>query len=289
MSGARRWSAQGARAAALTALLTAAAACMPLDTAEVERAPPTPTPRPTPTWTPIPLATATPRPTPTSTAAPAAAPAPPPTQAAEPAPTAAPAPGETPAALPTASPEELRRYTVSELRARLPAPDDLSERLGLPVAQGAADGVTASTFGLQGQFLDPLVIRRPLPLLLALVFVGQSTSSVERLVADDLLAAPQQFLQTVAGGLVEGFQDAARAAEVQELETRDPGDVGQRAAAARTRVASGSDVFEARLLVAEQDAVLTLVLQIARVDEAVDLLDDTALAAEILGSSVARG
>ena len=249
-----------------------------------------PTPTPSPTWTPIPLATATPRPTPTPTQAPTAvavatpvATAPPTAQAgAEATPTPPP---------PTASPDELARYTREELQARLPAPAALSDRLGLPVLPGSDEDITAANFGLRDQFLDPLIIRRLDPFLFALLFVGQSASNVERLLADDLLSAPGPFLETVASGLVEGFQTSDRPADVVALVVQAPPPVGERAAAARTRVVSGTDAFEARLLVTEQDDILVLILQIARVDQetTAELLDDVSLAAAVLGSEIPRG
>lgn len=275
--------------AAVIALALAAATCGP---SRVAAPPATPTPSPSPTWTPIPFATATPQPTPTPT------PTAPPTvvAAATPGPTPPPTPadpsqaGPTPPP-PTASPQELARYTVEELQARLPEPAALAERLGLPVLRGAAEDITAANFGLQGLFLDPLLVRRAKPFLFALVFVGQTASNVEQLLADDLLTAPGPFLETVASGLVEGFQTSERPAAVTALVVQAPPAIGQRAAAARTRVVSGTDAFESRLLVAEQDDVLVLILQIARADQGttVDLLDDLALAAMILSSDVPRG
>ena len=273
--------------AAVIALALAAATC---GTPRVVAPAATPTPSPSPTWTPIPLATATPRPTPTPTRAPTvivvatpiATPSPPPADAAEASPSPPP---------PTASPEELARYSAEELQARLPDPADLAEQLSLPVLRGSDEDITAANFGLQGQFLDPLLVRRQDPFLFALLFVGQSASTVERLLADDLLNAPAPFLETVAGGLVEGFQTSDRPATIVALEVQEPPPVGARAAAASTRVVSGTDAFEARLLVTEQDDLLVLILQIARADQGttVELLDDVALAAAVLSSDIPRG
>lgn len=271
--------------AAVVALALAAATCVaPRAVAPVA----TPTPSPSPTWTPIPLATATPRPTPTPTQAPTvvvvATPlaTPPPTPAAEPEPSPAP---------PTASPDELARYSAEELQARLPNPAELAQRLGLAVSLGSEAGITAADFGLQSQFLDPLQISRQDPFLFALLFLGQSASNVEQLLADDLLGKPGPFLETVAGGLVEGFQTSARPASVVALVVQEPPPVGERSAAARTRVVSGADAFESRLLIAEQQDILVLILQIARADEGTtaELLDDIGLAAAILGSDIPRG
>ena len=273
--------------AAAVALALAATTCAsPRDVAPAA----TPTPSPSPTWTPIPFATATPRPTPTPTQAPTAVAVATPVATASPTP-ADPSEAESTAPPPTASPEELARYTREELQARLPEPAALAERLGLPVSLGSDEDITAADFGLQGQFLDPLLIRRPDPFLFALLFVGQSASEMERLLADDLLNAPGPFLETVAGGLVEGFQTSDRPADVVALVVQAPPPVGERAAAARTRVVSGTDAFEARLLIAEQDDILVLILQIARADEDadVDLLDDVDLAATTFGSDIPRG
>ncbi len=192
---------------------------------------------------------------------------------------------------PTASPEELARYTLEELQARLPDPAVLSERLGLAVVRGADEDITARNFGLQDQFLDPLLIRRTEPFLFALLFVGQSASSVERLVADEWLNDPGPFLETVASGLVQGFQTSDRPAELAALVVQATPPVGDRAAAARTRVVSGTDAFESRLLIAEQADILVLILQIARVDEdsTAALLDDLALASAVLTSEIPRG
>ena len=250
----------------------------------------TPTPSPSPTWTPIPFATATPRPTPTPTLTPthtptvAAVATPPSTAIVETEASPTPPP-------PTASPEELARYSTEELQARLPDPAILSERLGLPVIAGADEGITAATYGLQGQFLDPLLIRRLDPFLVALLFVGQTASSAEQFLADNLLDAPGPFLETVASGLAEGFQSEDRPAAVVALVVQEPPPVGERSAAARTRVVSGTDAFEARLLVAEQDDILVLILQLARVDQesTAGLLDDIALASAVLGSEIPRG
>lgn len=216
------------------------------------------------------------------TAPPVATAPPPPVSESQPSPTPPP---------PTASPEELARYTLEELQARVPDPAALAERLGLVVVRGADEDITARNFGLQNQFLDPLLIRRTEPFLFALLFVGQSASSVERLVADEWLNDPGPFLETVAGGLVQGFQTSDRPAELVALVVQAPPPVGERAAAAHTRVVSGTDAFESRLLIAEQADILVLILQIARVDEdsTAALLDDVALASAVLTSEIPRG
>lgn len=250
----------------------------------------TPTPPPSPTWTPIPFATATPRPTPTPTQAPTIIAVAPPVETPASPPADAPEAGPTPPP-PTASPEELARYTTEELQAHLPDPTILTDRLGIPVVRGADEDITAANFGLQGQFLDPLVIRRLDPFLFALLFVGQTASSAEQFLADNLLDAPGPFLETVASGLVEGFQTSERPADVVVLVVQAPPPVGERSAAARTRVVSGTDAFEARLLITEQADILVLILQIARVDQGTtaELLDDIALASAVLTSEIPRG
>lgn len=274
-------------AVAFIALALAAATC---GAPRVVAPTPTPSPSPNPTWTPIPFATATPRPTPTPTQAPTVLAQGTPVATAAPTTDATAEASPTPRP-PTASPEELARYSPEELQARLPDPTALSERLGLPVLRGADEDVTAANFGLQDQFLDPLLIRRLDPFLFALLFVGQSASNVEQLLADDLLNAPGKFLETVASGLVEGFQTSRRPADVVALVLQAPPPVGERAAAARTRVVSGTDAFEARLLITEQADILVLILQIARVDQetAAELLDDVSLAAAVLTSEIPRG
>lgn len=192
---------------------------------------------------------------------------------------------------PTASPEELARYTLEELQARLPDPAALSERLGLAVLRGADEDITAANFGLQDQFLDPLLIRRLDPFLFALLFVGQTVSGAEQFLADNLLEAPGPFLETVASGLVEGFQTSERPADVAALVVQAPPPIGERSAAARTRVVSGTDAFEARLLITEQEDILVLILQMARVDQGTtaELLDDIFLASAVLTSEIPRG
>ena len=274
-------------AAAFVALALAAATC---GAPRVVAPAATPTPPPVPTWTPIPFATATPRPTPTPTEAPTVVAPVTPVATAAPTTDAASEASPTPRP-PTASPEELARYSLEELQARLPDPTALSQRLGLPVLRGADEDITAANFGLQDQFLDPLLIRRLDPFLFALLFVGQSASNVEQLLADDLLNAPGPFLETVASGLVDGFQTSQRPADVVALVVQAPPPVGERAAAARTRVVSGTDAFEARLLITEQEDILVLILQIARVDQetTAELLDDASLAAAVLTSEIPRG
>lgn len=273
--------------ATVIALALAAATC---GTPRVAAPTSTPTPSPSPTWTPIPVATATPQPTPTPTEAPTAVAVAPPVATASP--TAVAGAEASPTSPPvTASPEELARYSAEELQARLPDPDLLAERLGVPVFRGTDEEITAANFGLQGQFLDPLLIRRPDPFLFALLFVGQTASSAEQFLADNLLDAPGPFLETVASGLVEGFQTSERPADVDALVVQAPPPVGERSAAASTRVVSGTDAFEARLLVTEQEDILVLILQIARVDQdsAAELLDEIALASAVLDSEIPRG
>lgn len=276
-----------AAGAAAIALALTAVSC---DSTRVVVPAATPTPSPSPTWTPIPFATATPWPTPTPTQAPTVEAAATQVAITPPAPAVESGASPTPPP-PTASPEELARYSTEELGARLPGPTALSDRLGLPVLSGADEDITAANFGLQGQFLDPLLVRRLDPFLFALLFVGQSASNVEQLLADDLLDAPGPFLETVASGLVEGFQTSERPADVVALVVQAPPPVGERSAAASTRVVSGTDAFEARLLITEQEDIVVLILQIARVDQGTtaDLLDDISLASAVLASEIPRG
>ena len=245
----------------------------------------------TPTWTPIPLATTTPNeavpispsPDPIRTNAPV-------TETRSEMPSGVPtknlsATPET-SSLPT---EDLFRYSELELLARLPDLTSLAENLGMPVSRGQDGDHTSLDFGLEGLFLDPIVIRKPEPFLLGLAFVGQATSSRQQLLANDLIERPDEYLQTIAGGLVKGFQKSTQAADILELITIEAPVKEFQTAAARTRVSSGSDVYVASLLVAEHEKVLALILQIARVEKVDDLLDDVALARSILLTEVPRG
>lgn len=197
-------------------------------------------------------------------------------------------PSTTPDAL-TPATDELFRYTELELLARLPNLEALAQQLGMPVSRGQDTDQTSLAFGLEDLFLDPIVIRRREPFLLALAFVGQATSSKQQLLANDLIERPEEYLQTIAGGLVKAFQKSTRAADVLELTRIETPVEGIQTAAARTRVSSGSDIYVARLLVTEHEKVLALILQIARVEKIDGLLDDVALARSIMLAEVPRG
>ena len=270
--------------------LGASAACAPLDTESAAPRPPTPTAIPTPTWTPIPIATATPTPVPVSVAA---APAPPtrPT-AAVPAATPAdsvptPAATETPADTPT--PSGPARFTSDELAARLPPDELIASTPSITVARPGEAEVTAESLGFADQFLDPLVVRRGDPALLALVLVGQAFDDIEIGVVDALFESPTEFLATLAEGLVAGFEASARQAEVLELGVLDAPPIGERSASARTRVASGSDVLEAQIWLSERGGVVGIVIQIARIDDLAALLDADTLLRHIVETDIPRG
>ena len=119
--------------------------------------------------------------------------------------------------------------------------------------------------------------------------MGQATSSQQQLLANNLIKRPDEYLQTIAGGLVKGFQKSTQSADILELITIEAPVNEFQTAAARARVSSGSDVYVASLLVAEHEKVLALILQIARVEKVEDLLDDVALARSILLTEVPRG
>ena len=244
-----------------------------------------------PTWTPIPIATATPiKAIPISPS-----PNPIPTNA-----HVTETRSETPSGVPTKNlsttpetsslpTEDLFRYSKLELLARLPDLTSLAENLGMPVSRGQDGDHTSLDFGLEDLFLDPIVIRKPEPFLLGLAFVGQATSSREQLLANDLIERPDEYLQTIASGLVKGFQKSTQSADILELITIEAPVNEFQTAAARARVSSGSDVYVASLLVAEHEKVLALILQIARVEKVDDLLDAVELARSILLTEVPRG
>ena len=159
----------------------------------------------------------------------------------------------------------------------------------MPVSRGQDGDHTSLDFGLEDLFLDPIVIRKPEPFLLGLAFVGQATSSRQQLLANDLIERPDEYLQTIASGLVKGFQKSTQSADILELITIEAPVNEFQTAAARARVSSGSDVYVASLLVAEHEKVLALILQIARVEKVDDLLDAVELARSILLTEVPRG
>lgn len=246
----------------------------------------TATPEPTPTWTPIPFATATPTPESpvlTRSSAPDA---------------------KTPIAMPTledtASPAEspivsaptptgLVPITDDELLVRLLGSLELPDDPLFTVSRPGQDEFTADVVGLAGQFLDPLVVRRSDPFLLALVLVGRAGDSLDLQVVTTIIESPDKYLGSFALGLVESFQAADRAAEVTELELLPSPWVGYSSSAARTQVASGADVFEARLAVAVRDGVAGLVIQLARLDGVADFLDAAPILGHIVDKSLVQG
>ncbi|MCY4111512.1 MAG: hypothetical protein OXF96_06185 [Chloroflexi bacterium] len=277
------------RAVAVIAILGAMlGACdLPGVPATTARPPATVTPDPTPTWTPIPFATATPTPTPSVTATPSPAPAPPVTPGATSTPEASPDAAASPTIPPT--PTGPVPPTDAELLALLPGPGDLPDDPALTVLQPGAGEITADVVGLADQFLDPLVVRRGEPFLLALVLVGRAVEPVDARVLEGIIERPDTFLESLALGLVAGLQAAARTAEVTELESLPPPGIGAASGAARTRVASGGDIYEARLAVAVRDGVAGMVIQIARIDDTAELLDAVSILRRVVETDLVRG
>lgn len=255
--------------------------------ATTARPPATVTPDPTPTWTPIPFATATPTPTPSVTATPSPAPAPPVTPGATSTPEASPDAAASPTIPPT--PTGPVPPTDAELLALLPGPGDLPDDPALTVFQPGDGEITADAVGLADQFLDPLVVRRGEPFLLALVLAGRAVEPVDVQVVNGIIERPDTFLESLALGLVEGLQAAARAAEVTELEPLPSPGIGAASGAARTRVASGGDIYEARLAVAVRDGVAGMVIQIARIDDTAELLDAVSILRRVVETDLVRG
>ena len=271
-------------------LLVAVAGCdAPWAEPSVALRTPRPTPSPTPTWTPIPVATATPSPTPSATPEPLREATPPPPEFPTPAPESG--PGLTPTGTPTVGPAPTGppRFSDEELLARLPTADAFADDPTITLQAPGEGALRATDLGLASQFLDPLTVRRGDPFLLAFVLTGQAVDQTEILVIDEMIQQPGELLSNIAGGLVEGLQASARTAKIVEFEVLDPPRVGARSAAARTRVASGADIFEARVAIAERDGVVGLVLQIARLDAVVDLLDAEALLRTIVEAEIPRG
>lgn len=278
------------RAVAVMAILGAMlGACdLPGVPATTARPPATVTPGPTPTWTPIPFATATPTPTPSVTVTPLSASdvAPPTTPAASPTVEPSPAPA---AATNSPTPTGPVPPTDAELMALLPGRGDLPEDPALRVFQPGDGEITADAVGLADQFLDPLVVRRGEPFLLALVLVGRAVETVDLQFVTEIIERPDKFLESLALGLVQGLQAAARAAEVTELEPLPSPGIGTASGTARTRVASGGDIYEARVAVAHRDGVAGVVMQIARIDDAAELLDAVGILRRVVETDLVRG
>ena len=277
------------RAVAVTVVLGAfLGACnFPGVAGTTARPPATATPDPTPTWTPIPFATATPTPTPSVTVTPSPAPAPPVTPDATSTPEVSPDAAASPTIPPT--PTGPVPPTDSELLALLPGPADLPDDPALTVLQPGAGDITADSVGLADQFLDPLVVRRGEPFLLALVLVGRAVETVDAQVVTDIIERPDTFLESLARGLVEGLQSVARAADVTELELLPSPGIGTASGAARTRVASGGDIYEARLTAAVRDGVAGIVIQIAQIDDAAEPLDAIRILRRVVETDLVRG
>jgi hypothetical protein len=179
--------------------------------------------------------------------------------------------------------------TDDELLARLLGAVELPDDPAFAVSRPGQDEFTADVVGLAGQFLDPLVVRRSEPFLLALVLVGRAGDSPGLQVVAAIIESPDEYLRSFASILVEGFQAADRAPEVTELELLPSPKVGYSSSAARTQVVSDVDVFEARLAVAVRDEVTGLVIQIARLEGVGDFLDAVPILNHIVGVSLVQG
>lgn len=179
--------------------------------------------------------------------------------------------------------------TDAELLELLPGPADLPDDPALSVIQPGDGDITAAAVGLADQFLDPLVVRRGEPFLLALVLVGRAVEPVDVQVVTDIIERPKTYLESLALGLVEGLQAAARAADVTELELLPSPGIGTASGAARTRVASGGDIYEARLAVAVRDGVAGVVIQIARIDDTAEPLDAVSILRRVVETDLVRG
>lgn len=269
------WFFRIASALAVTITIATAFACkIPNAPSQSAVLPPTITPLPTPTWTPIPIATATPQPT--NVLVPGAPPDPhsPVNRQRSKTPTG-----------------ELIRYSEAELFARRPAAAELGNHLGLPVTYGTDKNIRAIQLGLDGQFIEPVIIRRLEPALLALIFLGQATSRAEQQIADALLANPGIYLNTIATDLVKAVENSASAPEVLQLVDGPPPHLGKRSSTVLARISSGADIFEAHLLVVEHESLLILMLQITNTNqtEPAHMLDDSAIVQTILNTEIPRG
>ncbi|MBM4435762.1 MAG: hypothetical protein FJ029_00710 [Actinobacteria bacterium] len=274
------------------ALLVGLSACGPFPDggAVTEVRPRTPIPTATPTWTPIPFATPTSTPRVTATPSPTTAP-PTPTLAPTPTLQFVPPAGAQISRTPSVSavPTGPVRLTDQELALRLPAAADLGLGAGFRVEASQDASIPAERLNLAGQFLNPVIVRRENPLLLALIFVGQAETLVERALVDELLAKPADALSGIAGGLVQGLQTARRTAEITALQVVAAPALGERAAAASTRVTSGDAVFEAQMRIAVKGLVVGLVIQIARATPQGQFLDADRIIARMFSVEPTRG
>ena len=171
----------------------------------------------------------------------------------------------------------------------MPGPADLPDDPKFTVLQPGAGEISAGAVGLADQFLDPLVVRRGEPFLLALVLVGRAVETVDLQVVTGIIERPDTFLESIARGLVEGLQAAARSADVTELELLPSPGIGAASGAARTRVSSGGDIYEARLTAAVRDGVAGIVIQIARIDDAAEQLDTVTILRRVVETDLVRG
>lgn len=216
---------------------------------------------PTPTWTPIPIATATPQPT------------------------------AIPVNRSLTQPGVLIRYSESELFARRPGAAEFENDRSISVTYGTDNNISAILVALDGPFIEPVIIRRLEPALLALIFIGQATSHAEQQIAEALLTDTRIYLQTIAADLVKALNNSASNPKVLELVDGPPPQLGERSSTAHARISSGTNMFESRLLVVEHESLLILIAQITNINEteSPNMLDDSAIVRPILITEIPRG
>jgi len=112
---------------------------------------------------------------------------------------------------------------------------------------------------------------------------------VDLQVITGIIERPDTLLERLARGLAAALQAAARAAHVTALELMPSPGIGTASGAARTRVASGGDIFEARVAVAHRDGVAGVVIQIARIDDTAEQLDAVGILRRIVETDLVRG
>ena len=187
---------------------------------------------------------------------------------------------------------ELIRYSEAELFARRPSAAEFESDRGVSVTYGPDDNnISAILVALDGPFIEPVIIRRPEPALLALIFIGQATSHSEQLMAKALLTDTRIYLQTIAADLVKTLNNSASNLKVLELVDGPPPQLGERSSTARARISSGTDMFESRLLVVEHESLLIVMAQITNTNqtESPNMLNDSAIVRSILITAIPRG
>ena len=187
---------------------------------------------------------------------------------------------------------ELIRYSEAELFARRPGAAEFESDRGISITYGTDDNnISAILVALDGPFIEPVIIRRPEPALLALIFIGQATSHSEQLMAKALLTDTRIYLQTIAADLVKTLNNSASNLKVLELVDGPPPQLGERSSTARARISSGTDMFESRLLVVEHESLLIVMAQITNTNqtESPNMLNDSAIVRSILITAIPRG